>query len=232
METVTDFIFLGSKITVEGDCSHEIKRRLLLGRRAMTNLNNVLKSRHILLANISNSHVQMWELDHKEGGAPKNWCFWSTVWEKTLESPLDCKEIKLVNVKGNQLWIFIGRTAAEPEAPIHWPSDAKSWLTGKDWCRERLRPGGKGVTEDEMVGWHHWLNEHEYVQTPGYDEGKGILPCCSPWDHKELGTTNDWSATTQAQPIFKRFLISRFLLHDSYSLNLQFNLEYIPLPAS
>ena len=157
METVTDFIFLGSKITVEGDCSHEIKRRLLLGRKAMTNLNNVLKSRHILLANVSSSHVQMWELDHKEGGAPN----WSTVWEKTLESPLDCKEIKLVHVKGNQPWIFIGRTVAEPEAPIHWPSDAKSWLTGKDWRWERLRAGGKGVTEDEMVGWHHRLNEHE-----------------------------------------------------------------------
>ena len=108
------------------------------------------------------SHVWIWELDHKESWAPKNWCFWIVVLAKTLENPLDCKEFKQVHPKGNQSWIFIGRTDAEAEAPILWPLDAKNWRTGKDpnagkdWRREE-----KGMTEDEMVGWHHWLNGHE-----------------------------------------------------------------------
>ena len=107
----------------------------------------------------------MWELDHKEGWAPKNWCFWTVVLEKTLESPLDCKEIQTVNPKGNQSWIFIGRTDAEAEAPVIWPPDAKNWLigkdpdAGKDWGQKE-----KGTTEDEMVGWHHSLNGHEFEQ--------------------------------------------------------------------
>ena len=111
----------------------------------------------------SSSHVWMWEVDHKEGWAPKNWHFWTTVLEKTLESPLDCKEIKSVNPKGNQAWIFFARTDDEAEAPILWPPDAKSQLTGKDpdawkdWRQEQ-----KGITEDEMVGWHHRLNGHEF----------------------------------------------------------------------
>ena len=118
METVTDFIFLGSKITVDGDYSHQIIRPLLLGKKAMTNLDSILKSRDITLpikvrlvkVMFSTSHVWMWELDHKEGWALRNWCFWTVVLEKTLESPLDCREIKPVNPKGNQSWIFIGRT--------------------------------------------------------------------------------------------------------------------------
>ena len=126
METVRDFIFLGSKITADGDCSHEIKRHLLLGRKAMTNLD----SRDITLYSqsygFSSSHVQMWELDHKEGWAPKNWSFWTVVLEKTLESPLDCNEIQLVNPKGNQSWIFVRKTDAEAEAPILWLHDAKN----------------------------------------------------------------------------------------------------------
>ena len=111
----------------------------------------------------SSSHVWMWELDHKESWALKNWCFWTVVLEKTHESPLDCTEIKPVDPKGNQSWIFIGRTDAEAEAPILWLSDEKSWLirkdpdTGKDWRQEE-----KGMTEDEMVGWHHWLDGHEF----------------------------------------------------------------------
>ena len=111
----------------------------------------------------SSSHVWMWELDYKESWAPKNWCFWTMVMEKTLESPLDCKEIQPVHPKGNQSWIFIERTDAEAEAPILWPPDAKNWLiwkdpdAGKDWRQEE-----KGMTEDEMVGWHHWLNGHEF----------------------------------------------------------------------
>ena len=134
------FIFPASEITVDGDCSHEIKRYLLLGRKAMTNLGRILKSKETSLS--TKVHIAkamffpvvmllMWELNHKEGWAPKNWCFQIVVLEKTLESPLDSEEIKPVNPKGNQSWIFIGRTDAEAEAPIMWPPDAKSWLTGK-----------------------------------------------------------------------------------------------------
>ena len=133
IETVKYFIFLGCKITADGDCSHEIKRRLLLGKKAIANLGSVLKSRDITLpTNVSSSRVRDWELDHKEGWAPKNWCFWIMVMEKTLESPLNSKEIKPVNPKGNQPWIFIGRTDAEDEAPILWPPDVKNRLIGKD----------------------------------------------------------------------------------------------------
>ena len=171
------FYFLGFKITVDGDCSHEIKRCLLLGRKAMTNLDNVLKSRDIILLTkvhivkamvFPSSHRWMWELDYKEGWAPKNWCFQSMVLEKTLESALDSKEIKPVNPKGNQPWIFIGRTDVEGEPPVLWPLNRKSWLigkdpdAGKDWGREE-----KGTTEDEVVGWHHRLNGHEFGWTPG-----------------------------------------------------------------
>ena len=140
METVTDFIFLGYKITADGDCSHEIKRRLLLGRKAMTNLDSILKTRDITLPTVGVKamvfsvviHIWIWELDYKEGWALKNWCFWTVVLEKTLESPLDCKEIQPVNLKGNQSWIFTERTDAEAEALILRPSDVNSRLTGKD----------------------------------------------------------------------------------------------------
>ena len=172
VETVTDFIFLGSKITEDGVCSHEIKRRLFLGRKAMTNLDSILKKQrhHFALKSLSSqsygcfsSHVWMWELDYKESWAPKNWCLWTVVLEKTLESPLDCKEIQPVHPKWNQSWIFIGRTDAEVEAPILWPPDAKNWLiwkdtdSGKDWRQEE-----KWMTEVEMIGWHHELNGHEF----------------------------------------------------------------------
>ena len=126
----------------------------------------------------SSSHVWMWELDHKESWAPKNWCFWTVVLEKTLESPLDCKEIKPVNPKGNQSWIFIGRTNAEVETPILWPPDVKNWLigaflnAGQDWRQEK-----KGMTENEMVGWHHQVNGHEFEQAPGDGEAQGCLTC-------------------------------------------------------
>ena len=152
---MTDFIFMGSKITADGDCSHEIKIHLLLGKKAMTKLDSVLKSRKSALPTkvpysqnygFSSSHVWMWELDHKESWGPKNWCLRIVVLEKTLESPLDSKEINVVNPKGNQPWIFTARTDAE--APKLWPPDAKSWLTGKgpdagkDW-----RPKEKRVAE-------------------------------------------------------------------------------------
>ena len=132
----------------------------------------------------------MWELDHKEGWAPKNWCFQIMVLEKTLKSPLDCKEIKPVHPKGNQPWIFTGRTDAKAEAPTLWPPDVKSRLigkdpdAGKDWGQEE-----KGTAEDEMVGWHHWLNGHEFEQAQGDSEGQGSPPCCSPWGCKESDST-------------------------------------------
>ena len=132
----------------------------------------------------------MRELDYKEDWVPKNWCFQTVVLQKTLESPLDCKEIKLVNPKGNQPWIFIGRTDAEAEAPILWPHDAKSPLTGKDPDAEKdWGQGEKGAREGEMVGWHHRLNGHKFEQTPGDGEGQGSLVCCSSWGHKESDTT-------------------------------------------
>ena len=266
VETDSDFIFLDSKITVDGDCSHKIKRHLLLGRKAMTNLDCILKSRdstllskvHLVifwcwswnsntlttrceelthlkrpwcweglrgggevderrwdgwiasltqwtwvwvnsrswwwigrpgvlqfmglqswtwLSNwtelsriqsycFSSSHVWMWELDHKEGWVPKNWCLWTVVLEKTLESPLHSKEIKPVNPKGNQPWIFIGRTDAGAEAPILWPPDVKNSLVGKDSdAGKDWRWEEKGETEDEMVGWHHWLSRHVWANS-------------------------------------------------------------------
>ena len=138
-ETVTAFILEGSKITADGDCSHEIKRCLLLGGKVMINLDSMLKSGDIENKGLSSqsygfssSQVWMWELDYKESWILKNWCFWIVVLEKTLESPLDCKEIQPVHPKENQLWIFIGRTDAEAEAPILWPPDAKNWLIGND----------------------------------------------------------------------------------------------------
>ena len=138
----------------------------------------------------------MWELDYKESWALKNWCFWTVVLEKTPESPLDCKEIQPVHPKGNQSWVFIGRTDVEAETPILWPPDAKSWLiwkdpdAGKDWGQEE-----KGTTEDEMVGWHHQLNGHEFGWTLGVGEGQGGLVCCSSCSCKELDTTErlDWT---------------------------------------
>ena len=137
LQTVADFIFLVSKITADGDCSHEIKRHLLPRRKVMTSLNSTLKSRDISLPTkaclvktmvFPVVDVWIWELDYKESWAPKNWCFWTVVLEQTLESPLDCKEIQPVHPKGNQFWIFIGRTDAESEAPIVWPPNAKNWL--------------------------------------------------------------------------------------------------------
>ena len=134
----------------------------------------------------SSSHVWMWELDYKESWAPKNWCFWTVVLEKTLESPLDCKEIQPVHPKRNQSWIFIGRTDIEAETPTPWPPDAKNWLIwknpdpGEDWKQEE-----KETRESEMVGWHHWFDGHEYEQPSGVGDRQGGLVCCSPWGHIE-----------------------------------------------
>ena len=143
----------------------------------------------------------MLELDYKESWVPKNWCFWTVVLEKTLESPLYCKEIQPAHPKGNQSWIFTGRTDAEAETPILWPPDAKNWLlgkdpdAGKDWRQEE-----KGMTEDEMVGWHHQLDGHEFEQALGVGNGQGGLACCSPWGRKESDRT-EWLNWTAESPL-------------------------------
>ena len=132
----------------------------------------------------------MGELDYKGSWALRNWYFWTVVLEKTLESPLDCKEIQPVHPKGNQSWLILGRTDVEAETPILWPPDAKSWViwknpdAGKDWGQEE-----KGITEDEMVGWHHWLNGHGFGQTLGVGDGQGGLACCGSCDRKESDMT-------------------------------------------
>ena len=132
----------------------------------------------------------MWELNHKEGWAPKSWYSRTVVLEKTLESPLDWKEIQPIYPKENEFWIFIGRPDAEAETPILWPLDGKSQVIGKDPDVEKdSGQEEKGVTEDKMVGWHHWLNGHEFEQTPGDSEGQGSLACCSPWRLKESDRT-------------------------------------------
>ena len=137
----------------------------------------------------SSSHVWMWELDYKESWAPKNWCFWTVVLEKTLESPLDCKEIKPVNPKGNQSWIFIERTDAEAETLRLWPPDVKNWLIGKDPVPGKGWRQEKGMTKDKMVGWYHRLDVHELEQALGVGDGQGVLACCSLWGCKESDTT-------------------------------------------
>ena len=158
---------------------------------------HIKKQRHYFANKVPNSqryvfcssHVWIHELDYKESWALKNWCFWTVVLEKTLESSLDCK-IKPVHPKGNQSWIFTGRTDAEAEAPIFWPPATKSWLTGEDPVAGKdCGQEKKQATEDEMVRWHHWLNGHEFEQIQGDSEGQGSLVCCSPWSRRELNNT-------------------------------------------
>ena len=190
-------IFLDFKITADSDYSHEIKRRLLLGRIGMKNLDSVLKSRDITLPTkfhlvktmvfpVVTYGCESWT----ESWAPKNWCFSTVVLEKTLESPLDCKEIQPVHPKGDQPWVFIGRADVEAETPILWPPDVKSWLIwkdpGKDWGQEEKR-----TIEDEMVGWHHQLDGHGFGCTLGVGDGQGGLACCSSWGRKGSDTT-EW----------------------------------------
>ena len=170
METVKDFIFMGSKITADGDWSHQIKRCLFLGRKAMANLDSILKSRDITFPTkgpstqsygFSSSHVWMWELDYKENWTPNNWCFWIAVLEKALESSLDFKDTQPVNPKGNPSWIVIGKTDAD--AQILWPPDAKNLLFGKDPdYRKDWRCGEKKMTENERVGWHYRFDVHVF----------------------------------------------------------------------
>ena len=197
METETDIIFLGSKNTASSDCSHEIKRLLFLGRKAMTNLDSILKSRDITFSTkvhldkamvfpivihrcVSGTRkkAEHWRID-----AFELWCW------RRLESPLDCKEIQSVNPKGNLSWIFIGRIDAEAGTPILWYLVWKRLIgkdpdAGKDWGQEE-----KGMAENEMAGWHHRLNGQEFEQALGVADGQRVLACCSPWGHKELDTT-------------------------------------------
>ena len=199
METVTDFIFGGSKITADGDCSHEIQRHLQRGRTAMTNLDSMLKSRDITLPTkvclVKAVVFPLVTYGCESWLSTEELMLWTVMLEKTLEGPLDCKEVKPVNPKGNQSWIFIGRTDAEAEAPILWPCDVKSWLIGKDPdAGKDWRQTEKEMTEDEMAGWHHQLNR-EFEQVPVDGEGQGGLACCSPW---VLRVGQDW-ATEQQQ---------------------------------
>ena len=150
----------------------------------------------------------MWELGCEESWALKNWCFWTVVLEKTPESPLDCKEIQPVHSKGNQSWVFFGRTDAEVETPILWPSHVKSWLIGKDpdagrdWGQKE-----KGTTEDKMAEWHHWLDGHESGWTPGVGDGQGGLACCDSWGHKESDATEGLNWTDTKIGIFISFIL-------------------------
>ena len=196
METVTDFILGGSKITADDECSHEIKRHLVIGRKVMTNLDSILKSRNITLPSKVKAMVfpivmygcESWTIktaEHRSIDAFELWC-----WRRLLKSALDCKEIQPVHAKRNQSWIFIGRTDVEAETLILWPPD-ENWLigkdpgAGKDWRQEE-----KGATEDEMIGWHHWLSGQEFEQALGAGDGQGGLTCCSPWGCKRL---SDWT---------------------------------------
>ena len=162
--------------------------------------------------NCTNSNIPSTDLGiYKESWAPKDWCFWTMVLEKTLENPLDCKEIQPVHPEGDQSWVFIGRTDIEAETPIPWPPDVKSWLVwtdpdaGKGWGQEE-----KGRTEDEMVGWHHWLNGHGFGWTPGVGDEQGGLVCCGSWGRKELDTTErlNWFRHWSCSHWFFKFIIS------------------------
>ena len=190
------FIFLGSKITADGDCSHETKRCLLLGRKVMTNLDSILKSRDITLPTkvhlvkvmvfpvvMYGCRVGLWRRLSTEELMLLNCGVGEDSWEF-----LGLQEIQPVHSKGDQPWDFFGRNDTEAEAPVLWPPHVKSWLIGKDCCWEGLGAGGVGMTEDEMAGWHHRLNGHEFEQAPGDGEG---LVCCSPWGGKMLDTT-EW----------------------------------------
>ena len=144
--------------------------------------------------------IRMWELDYKESWTLKNWCFWTVVLEKTLERPLDCKEIQPVHPKGDQSWVFIGRTDVEAETPILWPPDAKSWLIGKDPDAGKDSGQEKGMTEDKMVGWHHWLDGHGFGWTPGVGDWQGGLACCSSWGSKGRTWLSDWTEINWLEP--------------------------------
>ena len=197
-ETVAAFIFWDSKNHCRWWLQPWNKKPLTLWKKSVDQpRQHIKKQRHYFVNKgpssqdygFPSSHVWMWELDYKESWAQKNWCFWTVLFKKTLESPLDCKELQPAHPKGAQSWMFIGRTDVEAETPILWPPHVKSWLfwkdsdAGKDWGREE-----KGITEDEMVGWHHRLNGHGFGWTLGFGDGQGGVGSCG---CKELDTT-EW----------------------------------------
>ena len=196
VETVSDFIFLGSKNHCRWWLQPWNWKMLTPWNKSNDQSREHIEKQRHYFANkaqgygFSSGHVWMWELDYKESWALKNWCFWTVVLEKTLESPLDCKEIQPVHSKGNQPWVFIGRNDAKAETPVLCPPHAKSWLIGKDsdagrdWGKEE-----KGTMEDEMAGWHHLLDGHEFEWTLGVGDGQGGLACCNSWGRKESDTT-------------------------------------------
>ena len=197
LKAMTDFFLLGFKITANCDCSYEIRRHLLL-ESCDKPRQHIKKQSHHFANNgpysqgygLSSSHEQMWELENKEGREPKNWRFWTVVLEKTLENSLESKEIKSVNLKGNQPWILFGRTDTKAKALILGPPDKNNWLirrdpdAAKDWRQKEKR-----ATEDEMVGWHHQLNGHESIEQTSRDsDGQGNLVC-----KKLHGVTKSWT---------------------------------------
>ena len=229
METVTDFI-MGAPKSLQMVTTAMKLRHLLLGRKAMTNLDKILKSRDITLPTkvylvkamvfpvIMHSHwtIMKVELDYNESWVQKNWCFSTVVLEKTLESPLESKEIKPVNPKRNQSWIFIARTD-EAEAPILWPPDAKHWLIGKDPdAGKDWRQQENGMTEDEMVGWHHWVNGHEFEQAMGVGEGQEHWHAAVHGVAKSQTWLSDW---TELNWIFVFFCKKRKLQIKSSTTN-------------
>ena len=199
MGTVTDFIFLDSRITADGDCSHEIKSHLLLGRKSMTNLDSILKSitlptkvqtvKAMVFPGV-NYGCQSWT---KKKAECRKWMLWNC---GVGEDPWESLGMQGVNPKGNQSWLFIGRP--DTEAPILWPPNVKKWLNGKDsdagkdWRQEE-----KGTTEDETVGWHHWHDGHEFEQALGVGDGQGSLVSCSLWDRDESDMTEQLNWTEQ-----------------------------------
>ena len=195
----------------------------------MTNLDSIFKSRQYFAnkglssqgCGFSCGHVWVWELDCEEGWVPNNWCFWTVVLEKTLESPLDCKEIQPVHSEGDQPWDLFGRNDAKAEAPVLWPPHAKSWLIGKDsdagrdWGQEE-----KGTTEDEMAGWYHWLDGRQSEWTRGDGDGQGGLACCDSWGRKESDTTErlNWTELNWTERVewWNNTTISVFLKKSSH----------------
>ena len=206
METVRDFIFLGSKIAADGDCSHEIKRRLLLGRKVFTNLESILNSRDITLPTkvclvkamvfpVVMYGCESWTVKKAEQQRIDAFELW--YWRRLLRVPWTATRSNQSFLKEtNQSWVFIGKTDAEAETPILWPPDVESWLIGKDpdagWCCGQEE---KGMPENEMAGWHHQLDGHEFEWTPGVGDGQGGLVCCDSWGHKELDTTKQLNWT-------------------------------------
>ena len=154
----------------------------------------------------------MWEWDYEKGWAPKNWCFWTVVLEKTLESPLDCKEIQPVHPKGNRSWVFFGRNDAKAETPVLWPSHEKSWHSrkdsdaGRDWGQEE-----KGTTEDEIAGWHHWLDGRDSECTPGVGDGQGGLASCNSWGHVSRTRLSDWTELIGSADVYQNYLTVQHL---------------------